>query len=106
MTILIIKTPTGEAPLEIRQAWVGLKLQSDGLAPAATTNPIGILTRKPIEDSQDVWLVPQHEAIETLEKHNPQAAKWWKDHDYPRPWDFTFQKDEAVPLPNQQNAWG
>ncbi len=88
--------PSGEAPLNIREAWVGLVLPcdpylgySDGgfergvLSKAATRNRSG-------------FSVPQDQAIAILEKEKPEAAAWWKDQGYPQDGDyFAFSDTEA-----------
>lgn len=91
MKIRITSIPPGEAPEQIRSAWVGLIL------------PIAIETRLPIETvgvlskpktrfglfiarllgkskRETGYLVDASKAIEILATHAPQAAEWWRRH--------------------------
>jgi hypothetical protein len=74
-SVRIVATPGGEAPLAIREAWVGLTL------PLAYPSPhrvetIGILslTRQPPRVG---YLVDGRQAVNILAEKAPQAATWW-----------------------------
>jgi len=90
-SIRSISTPPGEAPVSIREAWVGLEL------PLLRDKPLrylgsGVLTgprsfvgtlihlvtfRLRIQTG---FVVPSLLAIEILEKADPGAARWWREN--------------------------
>jgi hypothetical protein len=91
MDILISKTPAGEAPEWVRQAWVGLRLPvaGSGLEPAMTS---GVLSgpANPLERLLALlkgqlklnrgYAVYTADALAILEQHRPDAAAWWRDN--------------------------
>lgn len=88
MIIQIINLPKGEAPEEIRKAWIGLQLVADDSSPAAIpiyhviTGPrsrLGMLIQRlrGLEERWEGYVVNALEAIETLAKFDPKAAEWW-----------------------------
>ena len=93
--IRIVKIPEGDAPLEIREAWVGLEL------PCLTKHDESkevknIISQEIRQPRPNCWYVPQDMALEILEEAAPEAAQWWLEHDYPHPDRFfTFGEDEA-----------
>ncbi len=99
--ILIIKTPAGSAPLEIREAWVmdePLPCYPYIGYPAGLVKDV--LTKEYVEVKKCGVIVPQRQALEILQRHNPVAAKWWTDHGFPQ-WrgglgQFFFTEDEIV----------
>jgi len=93
MHVRIIATPPGEAPLDVREAWVGLLLplvDEDSEARASLTS--GVLTGPKSFLSTLGWLLRGRAkrvngyrvnalvAIGILEKHAPEAARWWQTH--------------------------
>lgn len=93
--IIIIKIPAGEAPKEIRKAWIG---------PTFPCSPIlgwihgehGALSKKETPERYG-FTVPQAAAIRILEKHNTQAAAYWRSKGFPqRGKYFVFEESEAV----------
>lgn len=93
--IRITKVPDGEAPLEIRKAWVGLELPSHPICGYATESGKGVLSNEPVQNRCEVD-VPQREALEILAAKDPQAAAWWNAHGYPQGdrW-FSFAREEV-----------
>jgi hypothetical protein len=78
--IRIIGVPPGQAPVEIRQAWVGLELPV--IEGEVTQNiPIGVFGG-PAENSGG-YRVDGQKAIELLGQKSPTAAEWWKQN---APW--------------------
>lgn len=92
-TIRIIATPPGEAPEEVRQAWVGVRLPlplfhrraRSWRTAGVLTGPrtlfarlaalvSGRLERKP------GYAVSVVEALAALEKSRPDAARWWREN--------------------------
>lgn len=90
-SLLITHVPSGEAPLSVRQQWVGLVLP---LAPAharvRTAPTFGVLTAPRstlarlvgILRGQSVrkrgYAVESARAIEVLHSAHPEAAAWWR----------------------------
>lgn len=92
-SIRILKTPAGEAPEPIRQAWVGLTLP---LAPDHPSREVfrafGVLSG-PKTFWRTLWslLTGRHfpydgyavatlSAVEALRLRDPEAAAWWQTH--------------------------
>ena len=90
-SIRIKSVPPGEAPLAVREAWVGLEL------PLSRSKPhryfgTGVLSgpRSTIQALIHLFtfrlkvhtgfVVPSLAAIEILEKSNPDAARWWREN--------------------------
>jgi hypothetical protein len=77
--IRITDTPQGDAPEEIRRAWIGLELPlADGQTAARTLEVTGVLS----DDSRTAtgYAVTGHTAVKLLESHAPAAADWWREN--------------------------
>lgn len=76
--IRITQIPDGDAPLEIREAWVGIILEApDDIPRHPVDNPRGIIYGKhiPMETYYQVWIT---DAITALsEAGKIKEAKWW-----------------------------
>ena len=97
-SIRIIKTPAGEAPEQIRAAWVGLVLpckQIAGYLPAQTE--LSALSSVPTKRGRRTVSVLQTEALEILAQEHPFAAEWWAEMGFPRHFapHFVFGLDEV-----------
>jgi len=93
MRVRIVQTPPGEAPLEIREAWVGLVLplcpgeigprefETTGALTGPTTF-FGYLLARFLGRFKIVngFCVDAAGALEILAEHNARAAKWWHTH--------------------------
>jgi hypothetical protein len=90
-SIRITSTPPGEAPVSIREAWVGLEL------PLLHDKPLRYLGSGVLSGPRTIvetlvrlvtfrlklhtaFVVPSLTAIEVLEKANPPAARWWREN--------------------------
>jgi hypothetical protein len=90
-SIRITSTPPGEAPVAIRQAWVGLEL------PLLRDTPLPYLGSGVLSGPRSIlatflhlitfrlkvhtaFVVPSLAAIEILDKANPAAARWWREN--------------------------
>lgn len=96
--IRIIKTPAGQAPEEIRKAWVGLVLPCGPIAGYLESGTeLGALSLEPINRGRRTVSVPQVEALEILAKERPFAAEWWAEMGFPRAFAsrFAFGLDEV-----------
>lgn len=72
--IRITRVPAGEAPLEIRQAWVGCVLPVQF---SRRDEGKGVLTEKP--EINDWHFVPWERAVEALSAQGKAgAAEWWR----------------------------
>ena len=88
MNIEITQAPDGDAPLDIREGWVGIKL------PTIDHRERSIRTVGILSSPKNIWsylylfftsktsrtngyIVNSGKAIELLKMHNPNAAKWW-----------------------------
>jgi len=91
-SVRIIGVPAGEAPLSVREAWVGLILPLKAqFAPAPTEIPgFGVLSgRKTAIGQVFAWILRRHAgkrsvytvdpigALEVLKEKKPEAAQWW-----------------------------
>ncbi|RYZ05152.1 MAG: hypothetical protein EOO73_21350 [Myxococcales bacterium] len=92
MEIRIIATPPGEAPLAIREAWIGAQLPlADTDGGARTVRTAGVLSGPKTILSAIATLVFGRTkkvrgfrvhapvAIEVLGLHHPMAARWWRE---------------------------
>lgn len=93
MKIRIIGLPQGEAPEEIRRAWVGLILPLASRHPVPRVVPnFGVLSRPRTtlgafwrmltgRDGRSLnYLVRVADAIAILDEAAPQAATWWREN--------------------------
>ncbi|UHQ18312.1 hypothetical protein LVB87_08735 [Lysobacter sp. KIS68-7] len=93
VSILITSTPPGEAPLWVRQTWVGLSLPlAQTCSHAHTHHTFGVLTRPRTRVGQwfarmfrrtargSGYLVEAQAAIHLLADVDPVAANWWREH--------------------------
>lgn len=81
--IRIIAAPSGEAPEEIRRAWVGVRIPLPPFHRKAKEYfTAGVLTGLTPggSDRKKGYVVSRVDAIEALEKINPQTAKWWREN--------------------------
>src|SRR5262245_40243771 len=93
-SIRIVGVPRGEAPLSVREAWVGLVLPLSG-GPRGRRNVwygAGVLSGpKSFLGSLIAWLSGGYErldgypvevltAVEILSRTNPEAAQWWRQN--------------------------
>jgi hypothetical protein len=90
-TVRIVSVPPGEAPVEIRESWVGLEL------PLKRSNPQRYLGSGVLSGPRNTlqmlahlvtfrlkmhtgFVVPSLIAVEILEKTQPGAARWWREN--------------------------
>jgi hypothetical protein len=79
MNVRIIKRPLGEAPEDIRDAWIGLLLPVDPRYPDLITCHVGgVLSNEVDGRSMRGYLVNAIAAINLLEESSPSAAAWWR----------------------------
>jgi hypothetical protein len=76
----IIGTPPGEAPEEIRRAWVGVELplrRSETVPGTHLTE--GVLSRGDLVSAAG-YAVDGRAAVKALASHAPEAAAWWRKY--------------------------
>ena len=79
--IRIIDIPPGEAPLEVREQWVGLELPLVGGDPyAMQLKTCGVLTGASEPEETVGYAVSIEDAVRVLEKKSPEAAAWWRSN--------------------------
>ncbi len=110
--VCIISAPPGEAPADIRRAWVGLTLPIVGRGPmtgfgsGVLTGPKSILEllwrlvtfRMQVHEG---YAVDVATAIDVLAKARPDAAAWWRHaapHLFRRGHRFVFARDCCQPV--------
>lgn len=95
--IRIIKTPDGEAPEHIREAWIGCELPC--MPVAGYYSITGILT-KTSKKAQYGFCVPQDDALQVLARSGATLAfEWWQRYDHPRAnkyFIFLFEEAEIL----------
>ena len=67
--IKIVKTPEGELPLWVREAWVGLTLPCYPFLGIPVSKPLGAVSHQEVEGSVCGVIVPQNEAIVAILNH-------------------------------------
>jgi hypothetical protein len=91
--LYVTSVPPGEAPLWVREKWVGLKLplagpRSVGVFRGSSifgvSNSLGsaliALLSRALPPTVDGYIVNVLEAIEVLEEASPEAAAWWRNN--------------------------
>ncbi len=89
-SIRIIAVPPGQAPLWVRESWVGLELPVFRNRPYKR-HAVGVLDRPSL--AQFLWdvicgrvqpttgyMVETHRAVEILDAANAAAASWWRQN--------------------------
>ena len=78
--VRIVQPPPGEAPEEIRRAWVGLDLPLQrGASEPRQQQSLGVLSGRAPEVGTG-FLVSGNKAITALASHAPEAASWRRQH--------------------------
>ena len=95
--IQIMKVPAGEAPFEVREAWVGLVLECDPYVGYPDSGfERGVVTDKEAPHNRRGFSVDQSFALMILGQNRPHAAAWWREHNYPHHGQcFGFAEDEV-----------
>jgi len=78
--VKIVRTPDGEAPVRVREEWVGVILPVIGMSASSGK---GVISGKDTDD-EPAYVVSQADAIAALEQKSRKAAGWWKDNGYPQ----------------------
>ena len=78
--IRIVATPPGDAPDDIRRAWIGLELPlANGQTGPCRQPAQGILSGQD-EGTRSGYAVDGRQAVALLAARAPEAAAWWREH--------------------------
>lgn len=94
--IKILKTPDGEAPQWVREAWVGLILACFPYIGIPSGGLSGVLSGDEIESNRRGVIVPQGAAIATLLQHDREAAGWWMAHGFGGDEEYFFFFEDEI----------
>jgi hypothetical protein len=94
-SVMIVKVPAGEAPLEVRKAWVGLTLPLSRGAAGSCSEYCANITSGSFAGRRQVYPVDAVTAIDILERQNPDAAAWWKNMGWYRHVDLLFDERQC-----------
>ena len=107
--VRIIAVPAGEAPLWVREKWVGLELPVAQISKNALIAPTFDILSRPKNFLSELmgcftgryrresgFIVPSRRALLILENSSPEAANWWRSN-APHLWNpfrcFLFDAD-------------
>lgn len=77
-SIRVIKRPHGEAPIWVRDKWIGLIIPCFGFRENdADLKTVTNMIRLP---TKSIYMVDRDTALSALTKVDPAAAKWYSDH--------------------------
>jgi hypothetical protein len=77
--LLILRTPPGEAPEEIRRAWVGIELPlRRGETEPRDFQSVGVLSQQGAAMATG-YAVLGRAAVDALASQSPEAAAWWRE---------------------------
>lgn len=74
--IEIVRVPVGEAPLEIREQWVGVQMSYLYFDPQNTFP--GIITERRPDASYEAYVVLEKHAFAALKNFKRPALDWWE----------------------------
>ena len=75
MMIEITRTPPGQAPEEVRKAWIGMKLPSIGRDMGQEPGSV-----RSDHSSDGGYMVEAPVALAALKIYNPVAFEWWMNY--------------------------
>jgi hypothetical protein len=76
----ILRLPPGEAPEEIRRAWVGMELPlRRGETEPRTLQSVGVVSQQGPEVTTG-YTVDGRRAVAALASQVPEAAAWWREN--------------------------
>ncbi|MDP2671189.1 MAG: hypothetical protein Q8P13_01875 [bacterium] len=98
MFVKVVKVPAGEAPLHVREAWVGAVFPAYGPHEHLVE---GVVTGESVPPRlRFSYAAPQRSALDALEQLNPVAASWFREHLLIAS-DFIFGADEVEETHNE-----
>ena len=94
--IKILKTPEGEAPLWVREAWFGLIIACFPYIGVPSGELTGVLSGDELQNTRRGVIVPQATAIAELSKHDREAADWWFTNGFGGEGDYFFFFEDEI----------
>lgn len=94
--VRITSVPAGEAPLWVRQEWIGIELPDLGLQ--TCSRGYGIITGRPDPDPGEHFVISVQVAVDALARKNPTAANWFRQHISMQN-EFGFRRSEVTNIP-------
>ena len=86
----VIKTPAGEAPLQVRESWEGISLPFSLMKGVIGRGMVSGTLRGP----RDFYGVEKRVAIDILRKKDPEAAEWFANALFPERY-ILFEMEEV-----------
>jgi hypothetical protein len=78
--LLILQTPPGDAPEEVRRAWIGVELPLNRWENTPRLKEtVGVLSDR-IEGYAMGFSIAGRKAVNALAKQAPDAASWWREN--------------------------
>ncbi|MBI1971476.1 MAG: hypothetical protein HYS52_01335 [Candidatus Wildermuthbacteria bacterium] len=97
VTIEVIKVPAGEAPEEIGQAFVGIKMPAERLEKVSGVR--GVVSKRFAPNCGPSYAVSIQDAFEALRNAGkPNVADWLRDHAIPSFDTIVFRAEECREL--------
>lgn len=97
--IRIIGVPYGQAPLWVRQAWIGLEIPLSPIQPKPGDTFLEVIDKTTPRQGTDGFAVNARVAIDLLSEYNPPAAAWWKrEESWVMLHEFVFNKEACLLL--------
>ena len=81
-SIRFIKAPRGQAPLWVREAWVGLTIPCFPFIQIPQDGNLRGVEDGEAMPSYECVLASQKEALDALGQHNEAAAHWWRQNGF------------------------
>ena len=92
--IKITQVPQGEAPEDVRGAWVGIEMDAYRLP--SSIGGLGITSGQPAEvDDEDRYGVRVEDALSLLAQNSPKAADWFRTNMRPTINFLSFARSEV-----------
>jgi hypothetical protein len=96
----VTKVPQGEAPLWVREAWVGLTLPCGPVCGHLLDPEKGVRSGNQLSGSREVMPIPQKAALDILAEKDPKAAAWFRENCHLKDDAFLlFGMDEGEDVP-------
>jgi len=82
--IRIILTPPGEAPVEIREKWIGCQFSAyEPDEVMVDSCVIGVCIYTPVQNPEPYYEISIQEVLKVLKNHNQEVYTWWEHNLHP-----------------------
>ena len=93
--IVIVSMPRGDAPVNIRRAWLNKTVPCYSYVGMPAGMVKDVITSRSTRIERIGVLVPQNRALQVLRQYSRWAAMWWEDQGFPQvDGCFFFSEDE------------